>query len=385
MKSISSGSTVALRQQVLSVRRKRAKGTPKASTVAIYAGIFALIVAVVSIGYHAPQKSSAVADTNSLLTSTVAGQTSVDQVVATDIAASVAHSTNLAIAPNIANFAVSTQVQAELPQTSDTVISKPSIVQPDANNRTIVSYVSQAGDTVTSLASHYGISQDTIKWANNLTTDAVPAGTNLTILPIDGVLYTVKVGDTLQSISTKYAVDPSRVTLYNDLEVSGIVVGHKIILPGGILPTIERPGYVAPVQYYTNSFVDYSGGTVTDLYRVAYGAYSPGNTGTPGQCTWYTWDRRVKMGYRMPAGAVLGNASDWAYTLSRLGYDVNRGHPSVGAIMQNGGGQGHVAFVESIADNGDVTISEMNYGYRSFVVDKRVVSAGQAADYTYIQ
>ena len=276
-------------------------------------------------------------------------------------------------------------MQAELPQTSDTVISKPSIVQPDANNRTIVSYVSQPGDTVTSLSLHYSITQDTIKWANNLTTDAVPVGKTLMILPIDGVLYTVKAGDTLQSISTKYGVDPARVTLYNDLDVTGIVVGNKIILPGGVLPNTERPGYVAPIQYYTNNFVDYSGGMVTDLYRVSYGALSIGNTGTPGQCTWYVWDHRVKMGYRMPAGAVLGNASDWAYTLGRLGYSVNRGHASVGAIMQNGGGAGHVAFVESVADNGDVTVTEMNYGYRSFVVDQRVISAGQAADYTYIQ
>lgn len=338
-----------------------------------------------SIGYHAPQKSNAIADSNSLLTSTVSGQTSVDQVLATDIASNVAKSTNLSIAPNIANFAVSTQVQAELPQSSDTVISKPSIVQPDANNRTIVSYAAQAGDTVTSLSVHYGISQDTIKWANNLTTDAVAAGKTLIILPIDGVLYTVKAGDALQSIAAKYGVDPSRVTLYNDLDVTGIVVGNKIILPGGVLPNTERPGYVAPVQYYTNNFVDYSGGDVTDLYRVSYGANSPGNTATPGQCTWYVWDHRVKMGYRMPSGAVLGNASDWSYTLGRLGYSVNRGHASVGAIMQNGGGAGHVAFVESIAENGDVTLSEMNYGYRSFVVDQRVISAGQAAGYTYIQ
>jgi surface antigen/nucleoid-associated protein YgaU len=384
MKSISSGSTVALRQQVLSTRRKHAKGAPKASVVAIYAGIFALIVAVVSIGYHAPQKSSAVADSSSLLTSTVSGQTSVDQVLATDIASNVAKSTNLSIAPNIANFAVSTQIQAELPQTSDTVISKPAIVQPDANNRTIVSYVAQAGDTVTSLSIHYGITQDTIKWANNLTTDAIAPGKTLIILPIDGVLYTVKAGDTLASISSKYGVDPSRVTLYNDLDVTGIVVGNKIILPGGILPNTERPGYVAPIQYYTNNFVDYSGGDVKFL-GYFYGPVVAGNTATPGQCTWYVWDHRVKMGYRMPAGAVLGNASDWAYTLGRLGYSVNRGHPSVGAIMQNGGGAGHVAFVEGIADNGDVTVTEMNYGYRSFMVDQRIISAGQAVNYTYIQ
>lgn len=318
-----------------------------------------------------------------MLTSTVSGQTSVDQVLATDIASNVAKSTNLSIAPNIANFAVSAQVQAELPQSSDTVITKPSIVAADANNRAIVTYVAQAGDTVTSLAVHYGISQDTIKWANNLTGDSITAGKSLTILPIDGVIYTVKTGDSLKSVADKYGVDQSRIVLYNDLDVSGLVVGSRIILPGGVLPNTERPGYVAPVQYYSNySFGD---GIVKDLYRVGYGAFSPGNTGTPGQCTWYAWDRRVKLGYRMPASAVLGNASDWVYTLGRLGYSINRGHPSVGAIMQNGGGAGHVAVVEGIAENGDVTVTEMNYGWRSFVVDQRIITAGQATLYMYIQ
>lgn len=361
-------------------------GAPKASTIAIYASIFAVIVAIVSIGYRPPQHSNAASDaSNTLLTSTVSGQTSVDQVLATDIASNVAKSTNLSIAPNIANFAVSTQVQAELPQANDTVITKPSIVAANANNRTIVTYVTQAGDTVTSLAAHYGVTQDTIKWANNLTTDAVAAGKSLTILPVDGVLYTVKSGDTLQAVADKYGVDQSRVVLYNDLDVSGLVAGSKIILPGGVLPTAERPGYVAPIQYTNFSNFSFSGGDVKDLYRVPYGAYSPGNTGTPGQCTWYAWDRRVKLGYRMPAGAVLGNASDWAYTLGRLGYSVNRGKPSVGAVMQNGGGAGHVAVVESIAENGDVTVTEMNYGWRSFVVDQRIISAGQATLYNYIQ
>jgi surface antigen len=209
----------------------------------------------------------------------------------------------------------------------------------------------------------------------------------LQILPIDGVLYTVKSGDTIAAIAEKYKVDQTRIVLYNDLDVAGLTAGVKIILPGGVLPTEERPGYVAPRQYTatTYSYVNYSAGDVKYLYSVGYGAVSPGNTGTPGQCTWYAWDRRGKMGLRMPAGAVLGNASDWAYTLGRLGYSVNRGVPSVGAIMQNGGGAGHVAVVESIAENGDVTVSEMNYGYRAFVVTQRTISAGQAALYTFIQ
>jgi surface antigen len=308
-------------------------------------------------------------------------------VVATGIAAELAETVNLSIAPNVANSAVSAQVKSELTQADEATFDKPQILQPTADSRTIVSHTISGGESLDAIGALYGVSKDTVKWANNLTADTAEAGKVLQILPIDGVLYTVKSGDTIAAIAEKYKVDQTRIVLYNDLDVAGLTAGVKIILPGGVLPTEERPGYVAPRQYTatTYSYVNYSAGDVKYLYSVGYGAVSPGNTGTPGQCTWYAWDRRGKMGLRMPAGAVLGNASDWAYTLGRLGYSVNRGVPSVGAIMQNGGGAGHVAVVESIAENGDVTVSEMNYGYRAFVVTQRTISAGQAALYTFIQ
>ena len=308
-------------------------------------------------------------------------------MVATGIAAELAETVNLSIAPNVANFAVSAQVKSELTQADEATFDKPQILQPTADSRTIVSHTVIGGESIDTIATQYGISKDTIKWANNLSTDAVETGKALQILPLDGVLYTVKAGDTVAAIAEKYKVDQTRVVLYNDLDVAGLTTGIKVILPDGVLPSEERPGYIAPRQYTptTFSYTNYGAGEVKFLYSVGYGATSPGNTGTPGQCTWYAWDRRVKMGQRMPAGAVLGNASDWAFTLGRLGYSVNRGVPSVGAVMQNGGGAGHVAVVESIAENGDVTVSEMNYAYRAFQVTQRVITAGQATLYIYIQ
>ncbi|HRN90744.1 MAG TPA: CHAP domain-containing protein, partial [Candidatus Saccharibacteria bacterium] len=61
--------------------------------------------------------------------------------------------------------------------------------------------------------------------------------------------------------------------------------------------------------------------------------------------------------------------------------------PSVGAIMQNGGGFGHVAIVESVLPNGDVSVSEMNAyvaggGYN--VVSGRIILAANAGQYLYI-
>lgn len=363
---------------------------PKPSTVAIYASVFALIVAVIAVGYRAPQQTSGVANATPIISDTQAAkQTSVDEVVATGIAAELAQAVNLSIAPNVANFAVSAQIKSELTlaQADETVFEKPQILQPTADSRTIVNHTVKAGENLDGIAARYSLSKDTIKWANNLSSDIVEAGKILQILPTDGVLYTVKAGDTVAAISEKYKADQTRVVLYNDLDVAGLTAGSKIILPGGVLPNTERPGYVAPRTYSTTTFsnANYSAGEVKYLYTIGYGAQSPGNTGTPGQCTWYAWDRRVKMGLRMPSGAVLGNASDWAYTLGRLGYSVTRGVPSVGAIMQNGGGAGHVAIVESIADNGDVTVTEMNYGWRAFVVTQRTLTADQASLFTYIQ
>lgn len=333
---------------------------------------------MVAVGYHAPQQVDGIANATTVSSDTQTQSTSVNELVATNVAANLAETTNLSVAPNVANLAVSLAAKSELAQSNDAVITKPQILNPTAESRAIVTYTTKAGDTVDALAVQYGISKDTIRWANDLTSDALEAGKVLQILPIDGVQYTVKTGDTLQSIAQKYNVDQARVVLYNDLDEAGLTVGAKIILPSGNLPETERPGYVAPqveTYGYSSNTTGYNAGN--DMYGA-----SAGNRYAVGYCTWYAYERRAELG--RPIGSFWGNASNWAYAAASAGYTVNH-TPQVGAIMQSGGGAGHVAIVESIADNGDISLSEMNYGggwnqiYRG-----RVVSAGQASLYNYI-
>lgn len=358
---------------------------PKASTVAIYASIFALIVAIVAIGYRPPQETGGVANASPVVNDTQSQTTAVDEVVATTIAANLAQSTNLSIAPDVANFAVSAKVKSELAQAdNETILTKPQLIQTGAENRSVIKYTVKEGDTVDSIASANGISAETLKWANNLTTNTLAEGKTVAILPVDGVLYTVKTGDTIESISEKYDVDQTRVVLYNDLEVSGIKVGQKLILPGANLPNNERPGYVAPVTYNTTNFALGGGGSnVKFLYRNTKST-SGGNTSQYGYCTWYAWERRAAIGKPLPGGTTLGDAVAWARSLGSRGYTVVYGVPRVGAVMQNGGGySGHVAVVENIAENGDVTVSEMNYiGWNN--VSQRTITAGQAKNYNFI-
>jgi N-acetylmuramoyl-L-alanine amidase len=349
--------------------RSKAKVKIKSSVIAIYASAFVLVVAIIFLGYHSPQGATVAANaTNIGSSSQSVDQTSVDNVVATNVAASVAQTTNLPIATSVANLAISAQAKSEFTQSDGVSTTKPQLIASSTVNRSISNYTVKAGDTVDTLSVQFGISKDTIKWANNLTSDSLSIGTILRILPVDGVIYTVKSSDTIDSIATKYNVDRTRLVLYNDLDVSGLTPNTSIILPNASLPENERPGYVAKPVYSAYSFVGSSGSN----------GYAYGN------CTWYAYERRSQLG--MPIGGNWGNANTWAIYAANSGYVVNN-TPSIGAVLVDTSGWfGHVAVVESVKDDGSITISEMNnYAYGGWNrVNSRVISAGQATAYRYI-
>ncbi len=314
------------------------------------------------MGYNPPTRSDAVASVspttgNKASAANTNTEATVDQLMATNIAATIAESADMPISNNVANLSQSLAVESTLAQTDTNVISKPQIVQPSADSRTSKSYTSVAGDTVPTVAQKFGVSGTTIKWANKLTSDALNPGTALTIPAVDGVMYTVKSGDTIASIAARYKADANRLIAFNDLELSGNpAVGAQIIIPGGDLPSTEQPGYVAPRTTASSSYGSYSGG-----YGSSWGGgASVGNRYAWGNCTWYAYERRQQLG--MPIGGMWGNANTWSYAASASGYLVD-GTPAPGAVMQNGGGYGHVAVVESVNWGVSITISEMN-GYR---------------------
>jgi surface antigen len=375
---------------------KKHKGGPKSTVVAAYSGVFLLVISMVAIGYQPPQKVESVASAvNPIVSadSSTNDQPSVDEIVATNVAAGIASRANLPIATNIANQSVSLSIQSQLAQNDTNTITKPQIVQLSAGNRTVKQYTAKDGETAESVAAQHGVSVDTIKWTNGLVSSDV-AGKDLTILPVDGILYTVKDGDTVDSIAAKYNTTAQSITSFNDLELSGLVNGKKIVLPGGVLPTNERPGYQAPqarvftsTAVYSNNSYRYAGGFAGGgVYNVHRNTKqtSPGNTNAWGNCTWYAWERRLEMGRPLPSGA-LGNAAQWNSSLGAMGYRVDS-VPEVGAIFQNGGGYGHVGIVEAINSDGSIEVSEMNNysggGYNG--INGRTIPAGQVGTFNYI-
>ena len=315
---------------------------------------------MVSVSYKKPESITATASVSDTISrQSGVPETSVNEVVATSIAANVAEATNLPVASNVANLSVSLAAKNEItPSSTTTSVSKQQIVQPTGDRRELVTYVAQSGDTVDSVSARYGVSKDTIKWANNLTSDALDAGKELTIPPVDGVVYTVKDGDTIEKLAEKYKASQDRIIAFNDLELKGITKDTKIIIPGGQLPETERPGYVAPRQTWTSSTNSSSN------YSSSFGNFMSGSVGNRyayGYCTWYAYERRAQMG--RPVGSFWGNANTWAAAARAQGYTVNS-TPAPGAVFQTafgGGGYGHVGIIDSVDyAAGTVTYRDMN-------------------------
>lgn len=359
-------------------RKKSVAKYQQFTSVVSYAACLALIGSVVSVGYQSPvaqQEGTLAKNANATTAQQVTSDTpTVDQIVAADLAASVAQTANLSIANNASSLSISMNAKSELAQTDDSLLSKPQIIQSNSERRGVVDYTVVAGDTVPALAQKFGITSQTLRWANRLTSDALTPGRILAVPGTDGLVYTVVSGDTLDSLARKYGVDSQRIVTYNDLEISGVNPGMRIVLPDGVLPTTERPDYVAPRATFS------TGGASSVRQTYTTSLVSSGNRYAEGYCTWYAFNRRAELG--RPIGSLWGNAVSWASYARAAGFLVDS-NPEVGAVLQNGGGYGHVAVVESIGDDGSVTVSEMNYvaWYRT---STRTISPGQVHSYNYI-
>lgn len=120
------------------------------------------------------------------------------------------------------------------PQIGAILESEPSL--PSARGGSMVTtHEVRDGETISSIAQKYDISQRTILWENGLTSNSViTPGQKLTILPFDGVRHEVKKGDTLSEIAELYDVSLKEITDFNRFDADDFLIpGNKINIPGG--------------------------------------------------------------------------------------------------------------------------------------------------------
>ena len=128
----------------------------------------------------------------------------------------------------------------------DTLVRPPMTNTTEASSQRlqIMHYETQAGDTVSSLASKFDISENTILWANNFSSDQqLTPGRQVTILPVSGVLYTTQSGDSLDAIARRFQSDAESIAQFNQISVSApITTGAQLVIPGGRLEDSNRSG-----------------------------------------------------------------------------------------------------------------------------------------------
>ena len=117
---------------------------------------------------------------------------------------------------------------------------------PSSDNISI--YVVREGDSLSQIAEMFGVTANTIIWANNIPHgDRISVGQTLVILPVSGVRHTVAKGDTLASIAKQFKGDIDEIARFNDLpSTAELAVGTIIVIPDGELGTAVRQQYNVP-------------------------------------------------------------------------------------------------------------------------------------------
>ncbi|MBD3251474.1 peptidoglycan DD-metalloendopeptidase family protein [Candidatus Uhrbacteria bacterium] len=112
-------------------------------------------------------------------------------------------------------------------------------------------YIVKEGDTLSVIASRFGVNIGTVLWANNRSaTDYIRPGDALRIPPVSGVLVEVESGDTLLALAKKYGSEVDEIVEINKLNPEEpLPVGVELVLPGG------QPPYTPPkaVAYTPNT------------------------------------------------------------------------------------------------------------------------------------
>jgi murein DD-endopeptidase MepM/ murein hydrolase activator NlpD len=175
-------------------------------------------------------------------------------------------------------------------------IALPFTTAPEKPRETIDQYVVKSGDTVLGIAAQYGLQPETIMWANpalESNPDRLSIGDVLKILPVNGVLHTVRQGDTLSSIASKYKVEMQALVDFSfnnlDGQTASLPVGAEIIVPGGEKPLVAQQvvaAYSGPVPASatkgSGAFAWPTSGSVSQGYWGGHAAIDIGSwTGAP--------------------------------------------------------------------------------------------------------
>lgn len=233
----------------------------------------------------------------------------------------------------------------------------------------IIEYTVSPGDSVSSIAQKFGVSEDTIRWQNKLDKKGtIKVGQKLEILPVTGVSHKVQKGDTVYSIAKKYDASPQAIvdfpynTFTND-ETFALAVGQIVIVPDGVMPAdvptspTERIRQITPdagTVVASGSFVWPASGSITQRFAWYHKGIDIANKSAPdvlaadaGKIVVAGWPDNYGYGNRVVIDHGNGYVTLYAHLSSiyvKVGQTVARG-ASIGKMGSTGRSTGiHLHF-----------------------------------------
>ncbi len=239
-------------------------------------------------------------------------------------------------------------------------------------NGTISTYIVQPGDTVSSVADMFNVSQGTILSANNLKKGtALQVGEKLVILPITGIPYTVKSGDTLASIAQRYRGDATEIANYNGVDNATLAAGDQIIIPNGEVPASAAVTTTIIKQLTTRGTTGPKGVFANNPREPAH------NVGAPGTAAEIAYYIAPLAHYVRTQGIHGYNAVDLA---APVGTPIMAAAAGTVVVAREGGWNGgYGSYVVISHDNGSQTL----YAHMSKVAayDGETVQQGEVIGY----
>lgn len=216
----------------------------------------------------------------------------------------------------------------------------------------IITYTIREGDTVSTIAEKFGVSIDTVIWANNISSvTEIKSGQQLKIPPVTGIVYEVQRGETVYSIAEKHEANPQAIVDFpfnsfaND-ETFALAVGQTLIIPDGVKPKARPAAPARPQPVYT--------------------AQADVQTGGAGNFIWPTSGRITQRYVWYHRGVDIANSASPAVVAAAPG--------RVSAVIYSRYGYGnHV-----VVDHGDGYQTLYAHLSRMYVQVNQQVSSGQA-------
>ncbi len=108
-----------------------------------------------------------------------------------------------------------------------------------SSRKETIEYEVKEGESLASVARDFGLSPDTIRYANKMSNNTVTVGQKLTIPPTDGIYIAVRKNDTLSSIATRYKISVDNLLRYNSINKDEpIFAGQQLLIPGIVAPKL---------------------------------------------------------------------------------------------------------------------------------------------------